>query len=180
MGHIARAEKRRIQMKKLTLVAFAASLAVATTAQAAFGVVGADEGHVNGSNCGFATFNGTPAVSCTTSSAASGTYNWQVPMDVSGALFSSVTLSASFTGTVPSPSSTNQRIDGRLLAWSAFGVLLCSTAGSTLGVGGSSASLGSCTFDPGNTRPEAEFYIGHVNGHSASADPRVIAVQYSM
>lgn len=171
--------------KTLSMLALALGLVAASplAARANTGLVGGDEGHGGGPTqptCNIAPFLLTPAVSCNTAGAASGAYSWQVPFQVVSTA-TSITPVVTFTGVVPASSDPNQKISARMLVWSSSGTLLCATGTSTLLPGGTSQRVGTsfCTFDPSNGRPEAEFGIGHVSGHAASADPRLTTVIYS-
>jgi hypothetical protein len=146
-------------------------------------MVGGDEGHGN-ATCNIQPFNLTPSVSCSNSSAASGSYNWQITLPTHAASSSTVvTVSAIGRAFVPvvSGSAPTQTVGGRLLAWHESGILMCSTAGATWGQFSSPLPLilGACSVTPANVRAEAEFGVGHRQGQARSLEPRVMSVIYS-
>lgn len=167
----------------------ASALAVLVTAAAATGnattvVVGGDQGHEQVASetqdaCAF-SFNSGISVMCTNSFAASGTTNWQIALPVYAA--SSTTVTATATAQVPiAASNPNQTVTGRLLSWNLSNSLLCSTSTVTWGQSSSpvAKSLGSCSYNPGTDRPEAEFFLGHIQGQALALMPRVYGVSYS-
>src|SRR5262245_17637415 len=110
-------------MKKLVLL-IASSLGVlgfSVAADATTIKVGGDRGHPGDfvDTCAVKAVNLTPGVACSSTTAAQGMYNWQVPLPVAPPL-GSINISASATALVPDGpgNPTNQRIFGRLLLWS--------------------------------------------------------------
>jgi hypothetical protein len=179
------------------IIATGLSLALglgAATSRATTRTVGADEGHDGVSRdmpvsnfCDFTPFQFSPAISCNNffSGIASGFYNWQIPLAVSGSSSTLTTLTATGTALIPIINGGNQpteQVQARLLNWNQTGGLLCSTnvvtwAGQSPSP--SSRFLGACTINPTTDRPEAEFLIGHVNGFTQAQDPRVYGVNYT-
>jgi hypothetical protein len=179
------------------MIATSLSLALgltAVTAHATTRSVGADEGHTGVSRdnpqsgfCDFTSFQLTPAISCNNAfpGVASAFYNWQIPLFVSGTSSTLTTLSAVGTAMIPITGGGNQptqQVQARLLNWNQTGGLLCATAVVTWAGQQqfpSAKSLGACTVNPTVDRPEAEFFIGHVNGFTQPQDPRVYSVNYT-
>jgi len=165
---------------KLVLVGLL-SLAGVPAAQATVSKAGGDEGHGSAVPMDF-----TPTVSIggdrPTSPFVSGVYNHQVPLRVlhpGGVLLtvgaSAVAWAPTFAGSHP-----NQKVTGRLLAWSASSVLTCATAGTTWNQSGSPSnqSIGSCSIDPSQQRVEAEFGIGTEMSQAKATYPRLFSVGY--
>ena len=144
-------------------------------------IAGADEGHGAGSG-----IDATPAVAVAgnnpTSGYLTGDYNHQVPLPVHAPTGALVSLQASAIAWAPNNfSAPNQRVVGRLLGWTAGGVLICASTNKNWGPAASASNqlLGSCTFDPSQARAEAEFYLGNTNGQPKISYPRAISVGYT-